>query len=62
MTSPKSTKFVREYFSYNAETREKKIDSRWHYDLNKHPYGPILVEEFNLPRPEKKKRKKKVAE
>jgi hypothetical protein len=62
MSSPKSTKFVREYFSYNSETREKKIDSRWHYDLNKQPYGPILVEEFNLPRPEKKKRKKKVAE
>ena len=50
----KQIKFVVEY-----KDDEKKLSSRWTYDLNKNPYGPILVEEFNLPRPEKRKRKKK---
>jgi hypothetical protein len=56
----KPTKFVREYYTFSWETREKKIDSRWHYDLKKFPYGPVLVEEFNLPAKEKKSKKKKV--
>lgn len=49
-------KFVVEYHD-----EDKKLSSRWHYDRDKFPYGPILVEEFNLPKQEKKKRKKKVA-
>ncbi len=50
----KQIKFVVEY-----KDDEKKLASRWTYDLNKNPNGPILVEEFNLPRPEKRQRKKK---
>lgn len=53
-------KFVREYFTFDWETRVKKLDSRWHYDLKKFPYGPILVEDFSAPVKEKKKKKKKV--
>jgi hypothetical protein len=52
-----STKFVREYFTYDYETRTKKLASRWHYDLKKFPNGPILVEDFT--EEEIKKRKKK---
>jgi len=55
-----ATKFIREYHSYDYDTKTKKLDSRWHYDLKKFPYGPILVEEFDLPPKEKKARKKKV--
>lgn len=52
------TKFVIEYFDDN-----KKLSSRWHYNKEIFANGPILVEEFNLPPPEKKKRsKKKVGE
>ena len=54
------TKFVREYFSQHWETREKILESRWHFDLKKFPYGPVLVEEFNFPAKEKKSKKKKV--
>ena len=54
------TKFVREYFTTNWETREKKLDSRWHYDLKKFSRGPILVEDFSAPEKEKKSKKKKV--
>jgi hypothetical protein len=57
-----SPKFVREYYTYDWETRTRKLDSRWHYDLRKFPYGPVLVEEFNFPEKEKKKRKKKVGD
>lgn len=53
-----STKFIREFYTYNSETRTKKLDARWHYDLKKFPYGPILTEEFDLPPKQKKKRKK----
>lgn len=55
-------KFVREYFSYDYDTKTKKLASRWHYDLKKFPYGPVLVEEFDFPVKEKKTRKKKVGE
>lgn len=53
------TKFVREYYDYDWDTKAKKLSSRWHYDLKKSPYGPILVEEFIFPEKEKKKRTKK---
>ena len=55
----KETKFVREY----KDEVTKKITDRWHYDLTINKYGPILVENFELPPKERKKRtKKKVAE
>lgn len=54
-----STKFVREYYDYDYETKTKKLSSRWHFDLKKFPYGPILVEELNFAEKETKKRKKK---
>lgn len=38
-----------------------KLESRWHYDYEKYSFGPILVEEFNLPKKEKRTKKKKVA-
>lgn len=47
-----SLKFTREY-----KSEDGKLESRWHYDRNIHPYGPVLVEEFNLPRQEKKVKK-----
>jgi len=53
-----STKFVREYFTYDFDTRTKKLDSRWHYDLKKFHNGPVLVEDFSAPEKEKKKKKK----
>lgn len=52
-------KFVRDYYQYDYETRTKKLISRWHFDLKKSPYGPVLVEEFDLNEEETKKRKKK---
>ena len=47
-----SLKFIREYQSVDG-----KLESRWHYDRTINPNGPILVEEFNLPRQEKKVKK-----
>lgn len=47
------TKFVREYYDDN-----KKLESRWHYNYDVFKNGPILVEEFNLPKKEKKQKKK----
>jgi hypothetical protein len=52
-------KFVVEYFTTNQETRVKKLESRWHYDLKKFRNGPVLVEEFNLPSKEKEIKKEK---
>ena len=52
------TKFTREFYTYDYDTRTKKLDARWHYDLKKFPNGPILTEEFDLPPKEKKKKKK----
>jgi hypothetical protein len=46
---------IREYYN-----DEKKLESRWTYNYSVFPYGPILVEEFNLPRKEKQKKEKKV--
>ena len=55
----KETKFVREY----TDEVTKKLTARWHYDLLINKYGPTLVENFDLPPKERKKRtKKKVAE
>ena len=56
------TKFVREFFEYDWDTKTKKLSSRWHYDLKKFPNGPILTEEFIFPPKEKKTRKKVVSE
>lgn len=47
-------KFVVEYFDEN-----KNVTDRWHYDRNKFPFGPILVENLELPKKEKKSRKSK---
>jgi hypothetical protein len=46
------TKFIREYHD-----DDKKLESRWHFDLDITRNGPYLVEQFNLPRKEKKSRK-----
>lgn len=48
------TKFVVEYHTY-----DKKLESRWHYNLDKFKNGPILVEEFDLQPQEKKRVAKK---
>lgn len=56
------TKFVREFFDYDWETKTKKLSSRWHYDLKKFPNGPIMTEEFIFPEKEKRKRKSKVGD
>lgn len=49
-------KFVQEFYIKDIETGEKILESKWHYDLKKTPYGPVLVENFILPKKEKKKR------
>lgn len=41
--------YVHEFYDEN-----KKLSSRWHYDLTKSKNGPIMVEHFNLPGKEKK--------
>ena len=43
---------VREYYD-----DDKKLSSRWIYNYDVFKNGPISVEEFNLPRKEKKKKK-----
>lgn len=48
------TKFTVEYF-----TEDKKIDARWHYDYSVTKNGPVLVENFDLPKQQKVARKKK---
>jgi hypothetical protein len=50
--SERQTKFVIEY-----KDESGKVTDRWHYDRNIHPYGPILVENCNVPRKEKKAKK-----
>jgi hypothetical protein len=58
MTKESTTRYiVREYYD-----DDKKLDARWHYDLNVTKNGPVLVENFNLPRKERKKKANKVAE
>lgn len=49
----KPKKFTREHT--NAEG---KLISRWHYDLDKFPNGPILCENFDLPTKERKSKPK----
>jgi hypothetical protein len=46
-------KFIQEF-----KDNENKVVARWHYDRDKFPHGPILCENFDLPRKEKKKKKK----
>ena len=41
------TKFVREYYSQDPETGAERLDARWHYDLERFPYGPVLTENFD---------------
>lgn len=53
-----AVKFVREFYTYDPETRTKKLDARWHYDLKKFPYGPILAENLSIPEKQKKGKKK----
>ena len=45
---------IREYYDDS-----KKLESRWTYNYSVFKNGPILVEEFNLPKKEKKSRKTK---
>lgn len=40
---------IREYYG-----DDKKLESRWTYDYSVFKNGPILVEEFNFPKKEKK--------
>lgn len=47
------TKFVVEYKSDDG-----KLEARWHYDYSKTKAGPVLVEHFDLPPKERKKKKK----
>lgn len=46
-------KFIQEF-----KDEEGKVVARWHYDRDKFPNGPILCENLDLPRKEKKKKKK----
>lgn len=46
-------------FTVEYKDETGKLDSRWHYDYTKFTAGPILVEEFNLGRKEKKTKAKK---
>lgn len=54
VTEQQSKYVIREYYDDN-----KKLESRWTYNYSVSKYGPVLVEEFNLPRKEKKSRKPK---
>ena len=47
------SKFIVEY-----KDETGKLEARWHYDHEKNRFGPILVEEFNLPKKERTKKKK----
>ena len=50
----KPTKFIVEYMD-----EYKKLEARWHYDLEITRAGPFLIENSNLPRKEKVARNKK---
>jgi len=56
-TNTTSKYVIREYYDEN-----KKLESRWTYNYDVFKNGPILVEEFNLPKKEKTPRDKKVAD
>lgn len=49
-----NTKFVVEY-----KDEQGKVIAKWHYDLEKTKAGPILTEDFDLVRKEKKSKKSK---
>lgn len=49
-------KFVVEY-----KDGDGNVTDRWHYDLNKFRYGPIMTENFELPKKEKVVKKKKTS-
>ena len=46
-------------FIQEFKDEQGKVIARWHYDRDKFRNGPILVENFDLPRKEKKSKKKK---
>lgn len=48
------TKYVVEY-----KDGDGNVTDRWHYDLNKFRYGPIMTENLELPKKEKVAKKKK---
>ena len=50
------TKYVVEYKDGSGN-----VTDRWHYDLNKFRHGPIMTENFELPKKEKVVKKKKVS-
>ena len=50
------TKYIVEYKDYQGN-----VTDRWHYDLNKFRYGPIMTENLELPKKEKVAKKKKEA-
>lgn len=43
-------KFIQEF-----KDDQGKVIARWHYDRDKFPYGPILTENLDLPKKEKKR-------
>lgn len=47
-------KFVVEY-----KDDKGKVVARWHYDYTKNKFGPVLTEDLDLPKQEKKKAKSK---
>jgi hypothetical protein len=47
-------KFIQEF-----KDEQGKVIARWHYDRDKFQNGPILCENFDLPKKEKKQRKAK---
>ena len=53
-----ATEVLRKYIQEFKDDQGKVI-ARWHYDKDKFPNGPILAENFDLPRKEKKTRKAK---
>lgn len=53
-TDIQSKYIIREYYD-----DDKKLESRWTYNYDTFKNGPVLVEQFNLPRKEKKSRKPK---
>ena len=50
----KPTKFIVEY-----KDDKGNVTDRWHYDLSKFRNGPILTENLELPKKEKKSKKDK---
>ncbi len=46
-------------FIQEFKDEQGKVIARWHYDRDKFRNGPILVENFDLPKKEKKSKNKK---